>query len=119
MVLCATPRYRAAWPSVSHSGSRGSSRALALRTIAERIYPKLVFPNTPASGSGHGDGRRRWGQRVRAVLRDRRGGLRIVLERLPERDADDEDEHERRDPRDPALPRVPPPAPAFVGAHGR
>src|SRR4051812_9390451 len=97
MVLWATPRNFAAWPSVSQSlsppaGRRGSD-------AIPRIYPNvpLLFTSNGRGASG-GDGCRRIpaGRQVqRPLQRDRRARAPVVVERLAQRDP--EEEQEQRD----------------------
>src|SRR3954453_10778996 len=94
MVLWATPRNFAAWPSVSQSfsppaGRRGSD-------AIPRIYPNVpvlyTWPDDLTSGS---DGSSRISARrdvERPLQRDRRAGVRVVVERLPEGDAEEKEQ---------------------------
>ena len=96
IVLWATPRYLAAWPSVSHSGCASADRSVPFKSHPRGNYPNLQLAETlnrSSAGGRDGDGHRpcRRRQRLRLERADvglRSAGRRAVLERPSDRDAD-------------------------------
>ena len=115
IVLCATPRYFAAWPRVSQSGSAPGARLRPFPRSATCIgsYPKMRFPNAGRCHR-HRLARRRQLERPERS-NDRLGSARrrVVVQRLAEREARARRRRRRRAP-DPEAqqPRAPPGRPA-------